>query len=273
MKQWTFAKIVTLNTSVEPQIYFPAKGMTLSLKVIATNKIVALSTFVRRDKLIKECSICNELKLLDEFYSRQKFNSKGIAYTYYQPYCILCTIKKTKKWAEDNYERHLKNVRAGDERNKDRRRVQFKENTRRKRSRGYYENWYKNNPDKQKSYRKNKKIHEITDEEWENCKKHFNFECAYCGLPKDKHLIEVKKVFKLYDFSKEHVNPNGTNDLSNCIPSCRLCNSEKHNKTLTEWYNEKNEKFSQVRIHKILKWISDDFKQFIATRDDTFVKK
>lgn len=43
MKLWTFAKIVTLKTSVEPQIYLLAKGMILSLKVIVTNKIVALS--------------------------------------------------------------------------------------------------------------------------------------------------------------------------------------------------------------------------------------
>jgi len=53
---------------------------------------------------------------------------------------------------------------------------------------------------------------------------------------------------------KEHVDDNGANDLSNCVPSCQSCNSTKNLKTLEEIIELKIiEKFTQEKYNKINK--------------------
>ena len=69
----------------------------------------------------------------------------------------------------------------------------------------------------------------------EELKKYFNNECAYCGLPLSEHYFTRKGVTKLGDFHKEHVDHEGLNDLSNCVPSCSECNSEKNKKIFEKW--------------------------------------
>lgn len=149
-------------------------------------------------------------------------------------------------------------------RNKDRnpspeRRAKTKIYSKQKAERGNLRRWQEKNKDKIKKYnqkRKTHKIHQITTEEWNECKKYFNNECAYCGLPASDHYVKYKDQYILSDLHKEHVDHNGANDISNCIPSCKSCNSSKHTFTLSEWYNEtSNPNFTNERLEKILKWI------------------
>ncbi|MFC0852976.1 HNH endonuclease [Halalkalibacter oceani] len=112
-------------------------------------------------------------------------------------------------------------------------------------------------------YRENKyynKSHEISTEEWESCKQYFNYECAYCGLHIDEHFVKYGDEYKLYDFHQEHVDHIGSNDLSNCIPSCKSCNSKKWQYEFIKWYNPSNEVFTEERLNKISKWLSADYK-------------
>jgi 5-methylcytosine-specific restriction endonuclease McrA len=105
------------------------------------------------------------------------------------------------------------------------------------------------------------KNHKITKIEWESCKKYFDNKSAYCGFDDQEH----KKLYN-QQLHKEHVIHNGENDLSNCVPSCKHCNSQKWEFTLEEWYNEGNPSYTKERYDKIIKWLKEDYKQFPSKR-------
>lgn len=65
------------------------------------------------------------------------------------------------------------------------------------------------------------------------------------------------------DLHKEHVLNYGANDLSNCIPACKSCNSQKSDYEFDDWYNSDNERFTYDRLNKINSWLKNDFKLFI----------
>jgi hypothetical protein len=67
----------------------------------------------------------------------------------------------------------------------------------------------------------------------------------------------------LSDFHKEHIDDDGANDLSNCVPSCKLCNSYKHQYIFDDWYNKNNPNFNQDRLNKIIKWLNEDYKLYL----------
>ena len=108
-------------------------------------------------------------------------------------------------------------------------------------------------------YRSQHKKHKITKQEWEMCKKYFNYECAYCGLPLSEHYYTRNGITKNGDFHKEHVDHEGNNGLSNCVPSCGSCNSSKWKSELNEWYNINNPKYSEERYNKIMQWLNGDW--------------
>jgi len=58
------------------------------------------------------------------------------------------------------------------------------------------------------------------------------------------------------------------NDLSNCVPSCKQCNSQKHTDSLEEWYNEDNIKYSKRRFNRIHKWLDGDYKKYIIIKEE-----
>lgn len=91
------------------------------------------------------------------------------------------------------------------------------------------------------------------------CKQYFNYECAYCGLPLEEHYIIYAGNLILGDFHKEHVDHFGSNDLSNCVPACKSCNSSKHDFEFNKWYNTDNHKFNIERYNKIIKWLNVDW--------------
>jgi hypothetical protein len=211
--------------------------------------------------IYKQCSICKEwfLESLDNFYK----NNKNLS-----PYCKECEKAKSKKYSQlhndQRYWYNKKYLSNADNRNKINKGIrerQSKNGTQRK--------WQQKNKGKLKVYQENRKQHgdhRINKKEWEDCKKYFDNCCAYCGLPIEKHYNMYKSEMKLTDFHKEHIDHEGSNDLSNCVPSCKTCNSSKRTQIFEDWYNESNQIFSQERLDKIHKWLNEDYKIYIESK-------
>ncbi|WP_143786577.1 MULTISPECIES: HNH endonuclease [Paenibacillus] len=127
---------------------------------------------------------------------------------------------------------------------------------------GSHKEWLDENKDKTKIYRQIKftKTHNISVEEWKSCKLYFDNSCAYCGLDIKKHLIKRNGKEIKSDLHREHVDDNGANDLSNCIPACVSCNSQKWKFGLEEWYAIENPIYSELRYKRIVKWLDSDYK-------------
>lgn len=226
-----------------------------------------METMVKNET--KVCNMCNEEKELNEYYSNEKYSKmKGEYYTYYHPYCKECAIKKTLDKRMENYEEYLEYMKEynpkylEDPVNK----LNKVEHARKARERGKVKEWQRNNRDKIKQYNLNRqmnKTHKISSNEWEECKKYFNHRCAYCNLAIEDHWIKFNGELILGDFHKEHVDHKGLNDLTNCVPACRVCNSSKHIFTLEDWYNEDNVNFTEERLNKIHKWLNEDYLLYI----------
>lgn len=178
------------------------------------------------------------------------------------PYCKKCHKLKSSKWQKDNPEEY------NDIREKhfltEKFKVWNKNNSRKNRETGIQLNWQRDNPIKVKGYglKYLSKKHKINIAEWEACKKYFIHRCAYCGLAIEDHWIQYDGVIKLGDFHKEHVDDNGANNLSNCVPSCKECNSSKHKFLFDNWYLQQ-EFYTQERYDKITKWTIEDHKLYI----------
>jgi hypothetical protein len=109
--------------------------------------------------------------------------------------------------------------------------------------------------------RQQNKTHKISKKEYENCKDYFDDSCAYCGMPEELH----KELFN-QQLHKDHADPNGSNDLSNCIPSCKICNSEKHDSKWDEWYTPNNKHYEEEKYNKIEQWLNEEYKKYIKIR-------
>lgn len=195
------------------------------------------------------------LPATDEFFYRNNANSK------LQPYCRECAKKKYLDWKHNNPK---KNKRLYDKWNhSEKGRAYRLRNNKNYRDRGGQREWARKHPDRIKFYANKKHKHTITNKEWEQCKKYFTHRCAYCGLKIEDHYITRRGITKLGDFHKEHVVDCGKDTLGNCIPSCGQCNSEKNDKSLNNWYNINNPKYSYERYHQIYLWIRYDYKKYI----------
>jgi hypothetical protein len=146
-------------------------------------------------------------------------------------------------------------------------------NSKKRRDNGKQKEWQRKNKDKlneQFKDRQMNKEHKITTKEWENCKNYFNYRCAYCDLKIEEHYIVFRGKTQLGDFHRDHVDHNGSNDLSNCVPACKSCNTSKHNKVLKDWYKPNNELwctvYSYERLQKIYKWLNEDYKSYIIIK-------
>jgi hypothetical protein len=186
----------------------------------------------------------------NNFYKRK--GSDG-----FSPYCKPCEITRNYNYYKLHPESHAISCR------KNRTRPEVKEKEReRKRGENHRQlqkQWRKENKDKLKGYqeqRKNKN-HKISKKEWNACLKYFSHQCAYCGMTEKEHKNKYNQ-----QLHKEHVIYNGSNFLDNCVPSCKSCNSLKNTIDLDVWYKEQPF-FSEVRLNKINKWLSEDYKQYI----------
>lgn len=200
----------------------------------------------------KECKWCKEEKELSEFYSQNKKKSNGEEYIYYHPECKVCTKKNAEEWRHkpENREKWLQI-----NKNKNRQpkyQKMMKEASRLQRERGEQKKWRKENPEKISIYNKDRrhKNHDISDQEWFECLDFFNDSCAYCGISEEEALITYGQRLNM-----EHVDDDGVNDITNCVPSCKGCNSKKWVFGLNEWYNEDNPIYSKRRYNKIIKWL------------------
>lgn len=208
----------------------------------------------------KICTICNEVKSLTDYYSQKKFSKKRGEYIYYNPECKECTRKKALFWQKDNRERWNESV-AQRFKNTEKHRIAKRLRTKKRQSDGYLREYQQNNKDKIREYNKQHRIHNISNEEWQECKNYFDNSCAYCGISEEKHI----QLFR-QQLHKEHVDHEGSNGLSNCIPSCRKCNSQKWKFTLEEWYNENNQDYSVTRLNKINQWLNNDYMKYLNSR-------
>lgn len=67
---------------------------------------------------------------------------------------------------------------------------------------------------------------DFTKEQWKECLETFDNQCAYCGV-------------ETSDMCQDHFVPlskGGGYTKSNIVPSCRSCNSKKHNILFEDWY-------------------------------------
>ncbi|MBS4893815.1 MAG: HNH endonuclease [Veillonella parvula] len=206
--------------------------------------------------LYKLCNRCrNWFPCTSDYFYKTNCNSKDGLY----PYCKECSKKKAIEWQHSNYDRWRELVAIRDA--KPRRRDIIRESSRKQKERGYFKKYQKLNAEKMRKYsakRNQNKYHSIKNKEWEKCKEYFENCCAYCGISENE-----AKATQGQFFHKEHVNHEGLNDLSNCVPSCRSCNCKKWKFKLEEWYNEENTIFDKERLKKIFKWINEDHKQYM----------
>ncbi len=207
----------------------------------------------------KLCNICGEWMPATEeyFYKNVKNIKDGI-----HLYCKKCAIEKSKNRRVNNKEYddlYHKEWRKREEVKKRQRNhfARWKEDNLHQ-IKEYFKQYQINNPDKLRQYRITNQIkrHKISKAEWEECKKYFNYSCAYCGLSIDKHFYVYGGKLKQGDLHKEHVIHNGSDTIENCVPSCKNCNSKKHDKDFSDWYNSNNEYYSETRYNKINEWIN-----------------
>lgn len=218
-------------------------------------------------RMERVCTNCKTKKSISDYYGHERVKADGEKYIYYNPQCKSCLIEKANKWHKENADKKFAYRRRYYYENKD---MHDKSNLKWRNS-GGQRDWQRRNKDKLKEYsdsRMQNKSHKINTQEWEDCKKYFNHRCAYCGIAIENHIILFNRKYINGDFHKEHVDHEGSNDLSNCVPSCKSCNSSKSNLLFDEWYNENNVSFSKERCAKIVLWLSRDYRSFIASNEE-----
>jgi hypothetical protein len=202
----------------------------------------------------KLCNICLQwMPFENEFYKNEMNKVDGR-----NPYCKDCTKKKSTKWRHDNPEKHR--VHFTTMNNKKIHKVYKQINNKKRKENGDISAWLKDNPDRQREYgrRQRERKHKLTEYQWDACRLYFNYRCAYCDKTWEQNKLETKK-----DLHKEHFDFSGVNNLSNCLPSCRDCNSHKWEFPFEEWYTEDNPVYDLDRKQKLYKWINDDHKSYL----------
>lgn len=199
----------------------------------------------------KYCKDCSKwLPMSDKYFYKNKLNYIDG----FTPYCKKCTSIRNVKWQNENKDKrrsYQKKYYDNDEGRKE----QIRKSGRNRSANGKRSKWLK---ETNYNYQKFNQSHDISKSEWESCKEYFNNSCAYCGLSEEKHREIANQ-----DLHKEHVDHLGSNDLSNCVPSCRKCNSSKWAKPFDDWYAKENPVYDDMRYFKILKWLEEDYKFYV----------
>lgn len=211
------------------------------------------------------CKTCGESYLLDNDNYRPEKNKTGWSYT-----CRHCIREKARAYYEQTAEKQkqasleryyadrdnkIRQMRSWYRKNRKQEiEKQIERNNQNiERLRETHRRYIRNNPDKNREYcrrRNQEKTFKLSQDDWQYCKSYFDNSCAYCGITEEDHLEQVGQ-----GLHKEHVVNDGRNDLKNCVPSCKACNSQKHKKPLNEWYTPDNKVYSRKRYMKIYQWL------------------
>ena len=81
-----------------------------------------------------------------------------------------------------------------------------------------------------------------TPDEWLDCLKEFNYECAYCGNKENLTIDHIVAISK-----------GGYNCIFNIVPACHRCNSSKQATDVVVWYTAR-EFYDKHRLIKIHVW-------------------
>jgi hypothetical protein len=225
--------------------------------IILRNEEVLIINELNEKVEYKTCTKCSETKPANnEYFHRQKKHTqkKGEFYDL-TSWCKDCIREKQRGYYDENrdqynlrsYNRYINNKEEYHQRKK----KWVNDNL--DHVKQYQKDWQQSNPNKIKVYNHMHSDHNITEHEWEICKEYFNWSCAYCGLTEIEH-----KIIEGQQLHKEHVFHNGSDEIDNCAPSCKSCNSTKHDRDFEKWYNESNPNFTKRRLNRIVKWILKD---------------
>jgi hypothetical protein len=200
---------------------------------------------------------------LEYFYKNVSNSRDGLSNK-----CIRCEIIRGGLWQKENPEQYKANNKRNNKINAESHKPYVREYNQKFRAEGKHIVYYQNNKERFSKYNRNRKEknHNIYDKEWELCKQYFNYKCAYCGKPLNKNYITRNGKTKLFDFDREHVIFNGKDNLSNCVPSCLICNNEKKRESLNDWYNANNPNYTYERYYKIYQWMRYDYKKYIMPK-------
>lgn len=202
----------------------------------------------------KECTKCKEMfPATEEHFYKQltRTMTKGDFYRL-ASWCKKCSIKNSTKWQESiSVERKRGYYKRCD--SSDRRKKIKRDYSKTQKEIGYFKEWQEENREWLYNYNKERsqhKAHDISDTEWFECLDFFENCCAYCGITEGES-------YELYNqlFHKEHVEHFGANDITNCVPACKGCNSQKWEFELNEWYNNNNSIYDQRRYSRIVEWL------------------
>jgi len=208
----------------------------------------------------KWCSFGEHWIIMDDEYFYKATTPDG-----FHTYCKKCCTKKAMEWAIKNRDKYMEQSRK---RNYTPKRIKYlRERSKIQKESGYSAEYIKRPEVKARSkkYNENHRDHDITENEWKSCLKVFENTCAYCGLKYENHIVKLRGKHITMNFHKEHVDDEGYNDLRNCVPACRDCNSSKHKGSLDNWYKIR-EFFSEERLDKIIWWTTEGYKEHIEDK-------
>jgi hypothetical protein len=201
---------------------------------------------------------------VEYFYENDKNSIDGLS-----PSCKRCDSKRSYENQKKDLEKHyIQQRKYYKEIRKTRKKTALR--TKKRRESGKYDEWLKSEAGKRSSIKSREKRklkeHVYYEIEWENLKRYFDYNCCYCGLSIKEHWIKYRGKIILGDFHKDHAIDQGRNDIKNMLPACGICNSEKHNKTLHEFYSLNNPNYTRERYLKIVQWLKGDYKLYILPK-------
>lgn len=224
---------------------------------------------------LKRCNLCGtEYPLTAEFWYRHKRHKSG-----FTSECKNCAKARARRWAAENPERLLSNVKRYQtehpEAARARKRKHYDNNKDKIKARA--RQWNRENPERFKQavrayaqsekarvvfHRRRARLRNLPDRytatDVERMMNYWNYCCAFCGNQQDFwHTLEREHWIPVTDMRPD--NP-GTVP-SNMLPSCKSCNSSKFDHDPIEWLNAK---FGKRKAEQILERINTYFAQVCA---------
>jgi len=221
----------------------------------------------------RRCTKCREWKIENDIYFYHINKKKSLVK--FKPECKVCSGVRSRTLILAHPER----TKAYDAKHNagPKRAITYRKSNLKKRANGYNKEYDRRPEVKARKYASRHKNHDISKTEWIACKDYFkddegNQVCAYCGKKIQDHYRIFADELQKVDFHKEHVYDKGGNDLRNCIPSCKDCNSFKWSFDFEKWYR-RQEFFTEERYDKIIQWMTEDYKDYIEEKLPYIIKR